>query len=209
MTALLDQFIVAFDRSLRVLTSSPRAGRLIPGKDIQDESLTSEDRHYAARLMRINHTGEVCAQALYQGQALTARRQYTKEALKEAAQEELDHLVWCETRIKELGGRVSYLNPVWYTGAFLMGVTAGIAGDGWNLAFLKETEKQVEEHLNSHLEKLTPKDVKTKAIVEVMREDEKGHAKLAESLGAYEFPEWIKKAMKLSSKMMTKTVYWV
>ncbi|HQT80555.1 MAG: demethoxyubiquinone hydroxylase family protein [Ferrovum sp. 37-45-19] len=209
MAVLLDQLIIAFDRSLRVLVTSQQAGRATPGGELRDLDLSERDRRFASRLMRINHTGEVCAQALYQGQALTARQTYTRDALKEAAQEELDHLAWCETRIKELGGRVSYLNPVWYTGAFLMGISAGIAGDGWNLAFLKETEKQVELHLNSHLEKLNNEDLKTRAIIEVMRKDEQSHAKLAESLGAFEFPEWIKRAMAISSKLMTKTVYWV
>ncbi|MCC6067802.1 2-polyprenyl-3-methyl-6-methoxy-1,4-benzoquinone monooxygenase [Ferrovum sp. PN-J185] len=209
MMMTVDQLIIAFDRGLRVLATSPQSKRATPANEFQETSLSESDRQHAARLMRINHTGEVCAQALYQGQALTARSTQTRDALKNAALEEIDHLAWCEQRINELGGRVSYLNTLWYLGAFSMGVAAGIAGDGWNLAFLKETEKQVENHLNSHLQKLAVEDLKTRAIVQVMRDDEKGHAELAQSLGAYEFPRWLKEAMKLSSSIMTKTVYWV
>ncbi len=207
--AFLDQLIVAFDRGLRVLITPPQFRRPNPASQYMNVELSKTEKIHAGRLMRINHTGEICAQALYQGQALTARSTHTRDALKHAALEEIDHLAWCEERIKELGGRVSYLNPLWYLGAFSMGVVAGIAGDGWNLAFLKETEKQVENHLNSHLQKLAMEDLKTRAIVQVMRDDEKNHAELAQSLGAYEFPRWLKEAMKLSSSVMTKTVYWV
>ena len=171
--------------------------------------MTPAEKDHVARLMRINHTGEVCAQALYQGQALTARVSANREALQGAAREEEDHLAWCEARIKELGGRVSYLNPFWYAGSLALGVLAGVAGDRWNLAFLKETERQVEGHLAHHLDRIPATDARTRAVIAQMKTDEAGHADLAQSLGAAEFPQPIKWAMALSSKVMTRTVYWV
>jgi len=176
---------------------------------LPDTELTPEQKKHTARLMRINHTGEVCAQALYQGQALTARVAANREALVAAAREEGDHLAWCEERIQELGGRTSFLNPLWYAGSLALGVAAGIAGDKWNLAFLKETERQVESHLAGHLESVPESDQRTRAIVSQMKTDEAGHADLAQSLGAAEFPQLIKTAMRLSAKAMTQTVYWV
>ena len=205
----LDDFILGFDRALRTLAAPARESRPSPARAIPDAALSPAEKDHVARLMRINHSGEVCAQALYQGQALTARVPANREALQGAAQEEEDHLAWCEERIAELGGRVSFLNPLWYAGSFALGVLAGVAGDRWNLAFLKETERQVEGHLAHHLDQIPAADARTRAVIAQMKTDEAGHAELAQSLGAAEFPPPIKWAMALSSKVMTRTVYWV
>ena len=205
----LDTLIINFDRALRTLAAPAREARPSPARDVPDASMTPEEKEQVARLMRINHTGEVCAQALYQGQALTARIPANREALQGAAQEEEDHLAWCEHRIAELGGRASYLNPFWYMSSFVLGVVSGVAGDRWNLAFLKETERQVEGHLAHHLARIPASDARTRAVIEQMKTDEAGHAELAQSLGAAEFPPVIKMMMKLSSRVMTQTVYWV
>ncbi len=205
----LDDFILGFDRALRTLAAPARESRPSPARAIPDAALSPAEKDHVARLMRINHSGEVCAQALYQGQALTARIPANREALQGAAQEEEDHLAWCEERIAELGGRVSFLNPLWYAGSFALGVLAGVAGDRWNLAFLKETERQVEGHLAHHLDQIPAADARTRAVIAQMKTDEAGHAELAQSLGAAEFPPPIKWAMALSSKVMTRTVYWV
>jgi ubiquinone biosynthesis monooxygenase Coq7 len=157
--------------------------------------------------MRVNHVGEVCAQALYQGQALTARDPGARSALEQAAREEQDHLAWSAQRIRELGGRPSLLNPLWYAGAFAMGAVAGALGDRWNLAFLAETERQVEEHLTGHLEALPQDDRRTRAVVEAMRADEARHRASAVALGAAELPEPVKRAMRLASKVMTTVAY--
>jgi len=205
----LDDLIIGFDRALRTLGAPARESRPSPARAVPDSALSPAEKDHVARLMRINHTGEVCAQALYQGQALTARIPANREALQGAAQEEEDHLAWCEERIAELGGRVSFLNPLWYAGSFALGVLAGVAGDRWNLAFLKETERQVEGHLAHHLERIPATDARTRVVIEQMKADEAGHAQLAQSLGAAEFPPPVKWAMALSSKLMTRTVYWV
>ncbi len=157
--------------------------------------------------MRVNHVGEVCAQALYQGQALTARDAAAREALEHAAREEQDHLAWSAERIRELGGRPSLLNPLWYAGSFAIGAFAGSLGDKWNLAFLAETERQVEEHLSGHLEALPAGDRRTRAVVEAMRADEARHRASAVELGAAELPEPARRAMRLASKLMTTLAY--
>ena len=157
--------------------------------------------------MRVNHVGEVCAQALYQGQALTARDPTARQALEKAAREEEDHLAWSAARIRELGGRPSLLNPLWYAGALAMGAAAGALGDRWNLAFLAETERQVEEHLTGHLEALPQNDRRTRAVVEAMRADEARHRASAVALGAAELPEPVRRAMRLASKVMTTVAY--
>lgn len=159
--------------------------------------------------MRINHVGEICAQALYQGQALTAQNQEVQKALTRAAREETEHLAWTETRIAELGGRKSLLNPIWYGGSFAIGLVAGMLGDKWNLGFLAETEHQVEKHLASHLQQLPAQDEKSRAIVTQMKTDEACHATMAVSHGGAELPLPVKLAMKASSKVMTQTAYWV
>jgi ubiquinone biosynthesis monooxygenase Coq7 len=203
----VDRLIVEFDRALRALTGVARAGRPSPAEPVPDSPITEEERGHAAALMRVNHVGEICAQALYQGQALTARNRAAREALEQAALEEEDHLVWSAERIRELGGRPSLLNPLWYAGAFAIGAAAGALGDRWNLAFLAETERQVEEHLAGHLEALPQDDRRTRAVVEAMRADEARHRASAVELGAAELPEPVKRAMRLASKVMTAVAY--
>ena len=199
----LDSAIIAFDRGLRTIFGRPQAVRPVPGESLPDALLDERERRLSAALMRVNHCGEVCAQALYQGQALASKNAETKQALAQAAREEEDHLAWCEQRIAQLGGRTSFLNPLWFTGALSIGYVAGRFGDAWNLGFLKETEKQVERHLHGHLERLSPQDVKTRVIVEAMERDEAQHAATAEALGARELPLPVKHAMSASAKVMT------
>lgn len=204
----LDQFIHEFDTGLRSIFGQPKTTeRSNPGSTIKDPELEDSERELSARLMRINHTGEVCAQALYQGQALTARNKEIKNHLQRSAMEENDHLDWCQGRIKELGSHTSLLNPLFYTGSLAIGALAGIAGDRWSLGFVIETEHQVEEHLNSHLDEISRKDDKSRAIITQMRDDEIEHADKALHAGGKALPEPVKKLMTLSSKVMTKTVY--
>jgi ubiquinone biosynthesis monooxygenase Coq7 len=203
----LDRLIGEFDRALRAVAGVARSARPSPAAGLSENSLAEEERSHAAALMRINHVGEICAQALYQGQALTARDPAARAALEQAAQEEEDHLVWSMERIRELGGRPSLLNPVWYAGAFAIGAAAGALGDRWNLAFLAETERQVEEHLTGHLDELPQDDRRTRAVVEAMRADEARHRSSAVDLGAAELPEPVKRAMRLASRVMTTLAY--
>lgn len=202
-----DRLIIEFDKGLRTLAGVPGAARPTPGEALAEPDLTAEERRDAAALMRVNHCGEVCAQALYQGQALASDNEQLKHALAQAAREEEDHLAWTEGRIVELGGRTSLLNPVWYAGSLAIGFAAGKAGDAWNLGFLKETERQVEAHLQRHLDRLSPRDAKTRAVVEVMQRDEAGHARMAESLGARELPEFVNAAMRAAARVMTSLSY--
>jgi 3-demethoxyubiquinol 3-hydroxylase len=202
----MDRLIAGFDRALRALAGVHEARRPSPGVAAQGELPESARRHSAA-LMRVNHVGEVCAQALYEGQALAAREGGTRESLERAAEEERDHLAWCAQRIGELGGRPSLLNPLWYAGSFALGLTAGVLGDRWNLAFLAETERQVEEHLAGHLGALHPDDLRTRELVAAMRADEARHREMALGLGAAELPEPVKLAMRLASKLMTTVSY--
>jgi len=194
---------------LRTLLGVHTGGREMPGRDVSEDELSEAERRHAAALMRVNHCGEVCAQALYQGQALASDNRGIRDALEHAAREEADHLSWCERRIAELGGRTSMLNPVWYAGSLAIGFVAGKFGDEWNLGFLAETEHQVEHHLEGHLDRLSAKDLRTRAIVETMKRDEAGHADTARALGARELPAQVKGAMRLASRVMTSTSYWV
>jgi ubiquinone biosynthesis monooxygenase Coq7 len=203
----VDRLIVEFDRALRAVAGVVQASRSSPAEGLAESSVNEEERAHAAALMRVNHVGEVCAQALYQGQALTARDPATREALGKAAREEEDHLAWSAERIRELGGRPSLLNPVWYAGAFAIGALAGTLGERWNLAFLAETERQVEEHLTGHLEALPAEDRRTRAVVSAMRADEARHRAAALELGAAELPEPVRLAMRLASKVMTTVAY--
>jgi ubiquinone biosynthesis monooxygenase Coq7 len=203
----VDRLIKEFDRALRAVAGVAHASRASPGEALPEKTLGEIERDHAAALMRVNHVGEVCAQALYQGQALTARDPGARSALEQAAREEQDHLAWSAERIRELGGRPSLLNPLWYAGAFAMGAVAGALGDRWNLAFLAETERQVEEHLTGHLEALPEDDRRTRAVVEAMRADEARHRASAVALGAAELPEPVKRAMRLASKVMTTVAY--
>ena len=198
-----DRVIGELDLALRAVAGVHRAGRPSPAEDRDEGALDEAERAHAAALMRVNHVGEVCAQALYQGQALTARDPGNRRALEHAAMEEQDHLAWSAARIDELGGRLSVANPLWYAGAFVIGAAAGVLGDRWSLAFLAETERQVESHLSGHLAQLSPVDARTRAVVEGMRADEARHRDTALSLGAAELPAAAKSAMRLMSKVMT------
>jgi ubiquinone biosynthesis monooxygenase Coq7 len=202
----IDRFIGEFDRALRAIAGVANAARVSPGESKPAAEMNEQERAHVAGLMRVNHVGEVCAQALYQGQALTARDAHARATLDEAAREEQDHLAWSADRIRELGGRPSLLNPLWYAGSLAIGALAGAAGDKWNLAFLAETERQVEEHLTGHLDRLPPGDERTRAIVEAMREDEAKHRQTALRLGAAELPP-LRAAMRIAAKVMTTVAY--
>jgi len=206
---MLDQLIIGFDRALRTVFAPAQTVRPVPGETLPEAELSQQERRHAAALMRINHVGEVCAQALYQGQAMISRDPSIRAALSEAAQQEEEHLAWTERRIAELGGRKSLLNPLWYMGALGMGIVAGKMGDAWNLGFLAETERQVETHLDSHLTKLPAADNKSWRIVEQMKQDEIAHADTAVRLGAKELPLPVKLGMKAAAKVMTSTAYYV
>jgi ubiquinone biosynthesis monooxygenase Coq7 len=205
----IDSLIAEFDRALRAVAGVAEARRSSPGASEGEAELSADERQHAAALMRVNHVGEVCAQALYQGQALTARHPAARQALEKASLEEQDHLAWSAERIRELGGRPSLLNPLWYAGSFAIGALAGALGDRWNLAFLAETERQVEEHLSGHLKTLPQADRRTRAVVEAMRADEAGHRDSAIALGAAELPVPAKRAMRLASKAMTSVAYYI
>jgi ubiquinone biosynthesis monooxygenase Coq7 len=205
----LDKLIIEFDKGLRTVLAPAPTVRPLPGKDLPQAEMSEEEKRLAAGLMRVNHSGEVCAQALYQGQALTARNPQAKAALEQAAQEETEHLNWCETRIRELGSHKSYLNPVWYTGSLAIGMLAGALGDKWNLGFLAETERQVGAHLQGHLDRLPAQDGRSRAVVEQMKVDEAQHATTAIEHGGAELPLPVRLGMKLTSKLMTKTAYWI
>jgi len=206
---MIDRLIKEFDQALRTVFAPASSLRPLPGADLPEAAMDDAQRKHTAALMRVNHCGEICAQALYQGQALTSRDASIKEALQQAAQEETEHLAWTESRIAELGGRKSLLNPLWYGGALAMGVIAGKFGDAWNLGFLAETEKQVEAHLEDHKARLPQEDRRSWEILEQMRIDEKSHAATAVRLGAQELPAPVKLAMQLTSKVMTKAAYYV
>jgi ubiquinone biosynthesis monooxygenase Coq7 len=203
----VDSLIGEIDRALRAVAGVAEAARRTPAEGVAEADLSASDREHAAALMRVNHVGEVCAQALYQGQALTARDADARAALERASREEQDHLAWSAERIRELGGRPSLLNPLWYAGSLAIGAVAGALGDRWNLAFLAETERQVEEHLTGHLEALPPSDRRTRAVVEAMRADEARHRQSAIALGAAELPDGVKRAMQLASRVMTTVAY--
>ena len=206
--SLLDRVIIEFDTALRSVVGGANARRQIPGIDLNAEVvLDPAEREHAAGLMRVNHVGEVCAQALYQSQKLFARNPEIQEMLHHSGQEEMDHLAWCETRLHELGSHTSYLNPLWYAGSFAIGMVAGLAGDRWSLGFVAETEKQVENHLESHLQKLPQKDHRSRAIVEQMRLDEIEHGQAALRAGGVSLPKPIEQLMQVMSKVMTTSAY--
>jgi len=200
---MIDDLIIEFDKGLKVLFSKPKGLRQRPDLHIEDNELTPDEKKCTIELMRVNHAGEVCAQALYSGQLLFNPHGEGAESLKKASKEEIDHLDWCNTRIHELGGKTSLLNPIWYVGSFLMGSFASMLGEKYNLGFLAETEHQVTQHLTSHLNKISKKDLKTNKILEVMANDEEQHATKAKELGGVELPHQVKKAMSLTSKVMT------
>ena len=205
----LDSLITEFDKGLRTVFAPAHAARPTPAAAVAEAQLPDAERRRAAALMRVNHCGEVCAQALYQGQALSSDNPATVAALAQAAREELDHLAWSEQRVAELGGRTSLLNPLWYAGSLAMGYCAGRLGDQWNLGFLAETEHQVQAHLEGHLTRLDERDARTRAVVSAMRDDEARHAATARELGAAELPAPVKQAMRAVAGVMTRVSYWV
>ncbi|MES9843803.1 MAG: 2-polyprenyl-3-methyl-6-methoxy-1,4-benzoquinone monooxygenase [Candidatus Sedimenticola sp. PURPLELP] len=205
-----DTALIGLDQALRTIFGRPLVTeRTNPAEGLAETEISDEQREHTAKLMRINHTGEVCAQALYQGQAMTAKLPDVRESMERAAQEENDHLAWCESRLKDFGNRKSFLNPLWYAGSFAIGAAAGAAGDKWSLGFVAETEHQVCAHLDDHLEQIPQSDLKSRSILEQMREDELQHATVALEHGGAELPGPIKLAMKFTSKVMTRSVYWL
>jgi len=201
--SVCDGLIGHVDRALNNIFCRQRTMRDYPAQPLDETVTAAADKKVAAGLMRVNHAGEMAAQALYQGQSLTARDPALRDKLLQASQEESDHLNWCRSRLDELGAKPSKLDPLWYGGSLLIGVAAGIVGDRWNLAFLAETEHQVVRHLDDHLQRLPKQDLRSRAIVQQMRSDELGHAELAEKLGAAKLPAAINRLMGLSSKVMT------
>ncbi len=199
----MDAIIFSFDRALRTLSGSAHSRRPSPATDLDEPALTEGERAESIAMMRVNHAGEVAAQALYQGQGLTARSREMQGKLAHAADEELDHLAWTRERLAQLGGRPSLLDPLWYTGAFLVGAVAGAIGDKVSLGFLQATEEQVEAHLDSHLNRLPPDDAASRAIVEQMKRDEAQHAQTARALGAETLPWSLQALMRVSAKAMT------
>jgi 3-demethoxyubiquinol 3-hydroxylase len=207
----LDRLIAEVDNGLRTVFAVPHANRKpMPAGECTaaaPASLTAEEKQQAIRLMRVNHCGEVCAQALYQGQAFVAQEEQTRELLLRAAGEERDHLAWCARRVSELGGRTSVLSPVFYAGSFAIGAVSGMLGDKWSMGFLVETERQVEAHLDAHLDRLADADTESRRIVEAMRQDEINHGNAAEAHGAARLPPPVRAAMRVFSKVMTETTY--
>jgi 3-demethoxyubiquinol 3-hydroxylase len=204
---MLQAMIVGFDRALRTLTGTARASRPVPGALLPEAELSQEERRHAAGLMRVNHTGEVCAQALYSAQALVTRDPDIGARFALAAREEEDHLAWTQQRLDELSSRPSLFNPLWYAGSFAIGALAGLAGDRVNLGFVVETERQVEEHLTSHLDRLPPQDEKSRAIVGTMRDDEARHADMAEAAGALPLPRPVRDLMHAAAGVMKVVAY--
>lgn len=206
----LDQLCLGFDQALRAIHGAPAATeRSYPAANESEPVLSAAERKHAAGLMRVNHAGEVCAQALYHGQGLVSRNPDIQQQMQQSAIEEGDHLNWCDTRLKELDSHTSYLNPVWYAGSFMLGMTAGLIGDRWSLGFVAETEYQVVKHLEKHLQLLPPQDHKSIKILEQMHTDESHHRDEAIKAGALDLPAFIKKIMTFTSKAMVKTAYWV
>jgi ubiquinone biosynthesis monooxygenase Coq7 len=207
--SLIDQVTAAADRALRTIAAEPAALRASPAESVTAAELDDDQRREAAALMRVNHVGEICAQALYDAQALAARSPELRAMFRRAAQEETDHLAWTQRRIEELGGRTSLLNPFWYGGAFLIGLTAARLGDRASLGFMAETERQVEQHLQGHLERLPDDDTASRAIVAQMKEDETQHAQAASDNGGVDLPLPVRWAMRLAARVMTRTAHYI
>lgn len=208
--SITDKLITEADKALTTLWGQPpRTERITPGKHLPESQLSEHERRQSVRLMRVNHAGEVSAQALYQGQALTAHDPKVKETMSRAAAEENDHLHWCRQRIESLGGRTSLLDPLWYAGSLMLGAAAGKAGDKWSLGFVAETEKQVIEHLDNHLGQMSESDEKSRAVIEQMRIDEAHHGETAKQAGAAPLPAGVQWLMQRVSKLMTQGSYWV
>jgi ubiquinone biosynthesis monooxygenase Coq7 len=206
---MIDELIIGFDRALRTLSGTAVGSRPYPAAGRPDSTLDPAERRHAAGLMRVNHTGEVCAQALYQAQSLTARDAATRARLASAAREEEEHLAWTQERLAELNDRPSLANPLWYAGSFAIGLFAGIGGDRTSLAFVVETERQVEEHLTGHMDRLPPGDMKSRAIVSAMRDDETRHGAAARDASAGELPLPVRLLMRAAARAMTATAYYL
>ena len=204
---MLTSLILGFDRALRTLSSTANAARATPGAALPATVLEPWEHRHAAGLMRVNHTGEVCAQALYSAQALVARDPEIRERFQRAAREEEDHLAWTQARLVEMNDRPSLLNPLWYAGSFAIGLAAGLTGDRANLGFVVETERQVEEHLTSHMDRLPESDTKSRAIVEQMRDDEARHAAMAIDAGGVPLPYPVRRAMQAAADVMRAVAY--
>lgn len=208
--SLIDQICLNIDQTLRAILDNPRTTeRPFPAETIKESSMSTEQIKHSAALMRINHSGEVCAQALYHGQSLASRSTDVKSKMQHAMIEEGDHLSWCRARLCELGSHTSYLNPIWYAGSFSIGLIAGMIGDQWSLGFLAETEHQVVKHLETHLQSLNNQDERSVAILQQMQHDEQTHRDDAIQAGAANLPNFIKQLMSFSSKIMVKTTYWI
>ena len=210
MKNFLDNLIIEFDKGIKSSLSNVKEHqRAYPAESTEEVELNEFEKNHSAGLMRVNHSGEVCAQALYLGQGLTAKLKKTRDQMKEAAEEEMDHLAWCNRRLDELGDSPSVLNPLWYFMSFSIGVINGLAGDKWSLGFVEETEKQVVSHLDSHLDRICDKDIRTKTVIRKMREDEDSHAKEAKKSGTSEIPDEVKTGMSLVAGLMTSTSYYI
>lgn len=206
----LDRLIIGLDQALAgTARSGPEARRPYPAEGLPESVLDQAERRHAEGLLRVDHAGEIAAQALYQAQALVARTETVRDAMRRAADEEVDHLVWCERRLSELGGRTSLLGPFWYAGSFVIGAIAGLRGDRWNLGFVAETERQVVRHLEDHLDRLPAGDARSRAVVARMRDDEQRHATAAVESGGAQLPGPVRELMRLCSRVMTGTAYWV
>ena len=204
----LDRFLAGLNDALKTVAAPvDRATRENPAANIEDAELDASAKAHAAGLMRVNHAGEIAAQGLYQGHAAVAREEHVSEQMRQSAEEEYDHLAWCEQRLDELDSRPSKLNPFWYAGSFAIGAASGLLGDKWSLGFIKETERQVCEHLSSHLQRLPDEDARSRAIVARMRDEEQEHGDKAAAAGAAELPRPVKDLMRLTSKVMTSTAY--
>jgi ubiquinone biosynthesis monooxygenase Coq7 len=207
MFTTLDRMLCAADEALRTLGGATRPSRPSPAEQVVEANLSDAERRHVAGLLRVDHAGEVCAQALYAGQALAARHPAVRKALQHAGREERDHLSWCADRLGQLGASPSALSPLWYAGSFALGVASGLAGDRWSLGFLVETERQVERHLDGHLEQLPVGDQRSRAVLEQMREEEIRHAQSGRDLGGHELPAPMRRAMATVAKVMTTTSY--
>jgi ubiquinone biosynthesis monooxygenase Coq7 len=205
----LDRLIIGLDRHLRATARTATARRPYPAEGLPEPVLAATERSHAEGLVRVDHAGEIAAQALYHAQGLVARQAAVRHAMQRAAEEEIDHLAWCERRLSELGGRTSLLGPFWYAGSFAIGLAAGLCGDRWSLGFVAETERQVVRHLEDHLERLPVGDLASRAVVAQMREDESRHATIAVESGGAELPGPIRGLMRFCSRIMTGTAYWI
>ncbi len=205
----LDRFITGLDQALRTVCAPTHSERASPAAGVSETDISAQQKAAAARLMRVNHAGEVAAQALYRGHALSAASPTVRAQMERAAREESDHLAWCEQRVHALGSHTSIFNPLWYAGSFALGVVTGLAGDKWSLGFVAETEHQVVQHLQGHLARLPEADTQSRAILEQIRVDEAEHATQAVAAGAAELPPPVKALMRLTAQVMTRTAYWV